>query len=83
MVRLRVVVATILHKQFSSFQLCILSNMSSYLEESLQWNTFSNLIRHALSSLQNWLEKHLDELAQFKARLQFRRAHQPSKLAFR
>jgi hypothetical protein len=30
--------------------------------------------------LQNWLEKCLDEPAQLKARLQFRRAHQPGKL---
>jgi hypothetical protein len=29
-----------------------------------------------LSILQYWLEKRLDEPAQFKARLQFRRAHQ-------
>jgi hypothetical protein len=32
-----------------------------------------------LSILQYWPEKHLDELAQFKARLEFRRAHQPDK----
>jgi hypothetical protein len=32
-----------------------------------------------LSILQNWLEKRLDEPAQFKARLQFRRTHQPGK----
>jgi hypothetical protein len=31
-----------------------------------------------LSILQFWPEKHLGELAQFKARLQFRRAHQPA-----
>jgi hypothetical protein len=30
-----------------------------------------------------WLEKHLDEPAQFKARLQFRRAHQPDKQTFK
>jgi hypothetical protein len=35
--------------------------------------------RHALSILQYWLEKCLDELAQFKATLQFRGAHQPGK----
>jgi hypothetical protein len=33
--------------------------------------------------LQTWLEKHLDEPAQFKARLQFRRAHQPDKWTFK
>jgi hypothetical protein len=33
--------------------------------------------------LQNWLEKRLDELAQFKTRLQFRRARQPSKPTFK
>jgi hypothetical protein len=32
--------------------------------------------------LQYWLEKHLDELAQFKATLQFRGAHQPGKPTF-
>jgi DNA replication protein DnaD len=36
-----------------------------------------------LSVLQTWLEKCLDELAQFKARLQFRRAHQPDKQTFK
>jgi hypothetical protein len=39
-------------------------------------------IRHTLSILQNWLEKRQDELAQFKARLQFRRAHQADKPTF-
>jgi hypothetical protein len=29
--------------------------------------------------LKYWLEKRLDELAQFMATLQFRRAHQPGK----
>jgi hypothetical protein len=33
--------------------------------------------------LQTWLEKHLHEPAQFKARLQFRRAHQPDKRTFK
>jgi hypothetical protein len=33
--------------------------------------------------LQTWLEKRLDKLAQFNARLQFRRAHQPGKLTFK
>jgi hypothetical protein len=36
-----------------------------------------------LSILQYWLEKRLGEPAQFKARLQFRRAHQPGKLTFK
>jgi hypothetical protein len=36
-----------------------------------------------LSILQTWLEKWLDEPAQFKAKLQFRRAHQPGKLTFK
>jgi hypothetical protein len=35
------------------------------------------------SILQNWLEKRLNKLAQFKARLQFRRAHQSGKLTFK
>jgi hypothetical protein len=35
----------------------------------------ANPIRHTLSILQFWLEKRLGELAQFKTRLQFRRAH--------
>jgi hypothetical protein len=39
--------------------------------------------RHALSILQTWLEKRLDESAQFKARLQVRRAHQPDKQTFK
>jgi hypothetical protein len=33
--------------------------------------------------LQTWVEKRLDELAQFKVRLQFRRAHQPDKPTFK
>jgi hypothetical protein len=33
--------------------------------------------------LQTWLEERLDELAQFKARLQVRRAHQPYKWTFK
>jgi hypothetical protein len=36
-----------------------------------------------LSILQYWLEKRLGEPAQFKARLQFRRAHQLGKLTFK
>jgi hypothetical protein len=36
-----------------------------------------------LSILQTWLEEHLDEPAQFKARLQVRRAHQPDKQNFK
>jgi hypothetical protein len=42
----------------------------------------SNPIRHTLSILQFWLEKRLGEPTQFKARLQFRRAHQLGKLTF-
>jgi hypothetical protein len=57
--------------------------MPSCSEESHEWNTFANLIRHTLSILQNWLEKRLGEPAQFKARLQFRRAHRPDKLTFK
>jgi hypothetical protein len=53
--------------------------MPSYSEESHEWNPFANPIRHALSILQFWLEKRLDEMTQFNARLQFRRAHQPGK----
>jgi hypothetical protein len=33
--------------------------------------------------LQTWLEERLDEPAQFKARLQVRRAHQPDKQTFK
>jgi hypothetical protein len=65
----RLVVATTLHTQLSLFQLCISSNTPSYLEEGHGWNTLANLIRQALSILQFWFEKHLDELTQFKARL--------------
>jgi hypothetical protein len=36
-----------------------------------------------LSILQTWLEERLDEPAQFKARLQVRRAHQPDKQTFK
>jgi hypothetical protein len=57
--------------------------MPSCSEEGHEWNYFANLIRHALSISQLWLEKRLGELAQFKARLQFRRAHQPGKPAFK
>jgi hypothetical protein len=80
--RLILVVATRLHTQLSSFRLCILSNTSPCSEETHEWNTFANPIRHTLSILQKWLEKRLAEPAQFKTRLQFRRAHQPVKLAF-
>jgi hypothetical protein len=72
-----------LHTQLSSFWLRISSNTPSCSEESHQWNTFVNPTRHALSILQYLLEKRLDELAQFKARLQFRRAHQPGKPTFK
>jgi hypothetical protein len=83
MAKLRLVVATRLQKQLSSFRLCILSNTPSCSEESHEWNTIANLIRHELSILQYWLEKCLDELAQFKERSQFRRADQPSKPTFK
>jgi hypothetical protein len=33
--------------------------------------------------LQYWLEKRLDELAQFKIKLQFKRAHQTDKPTFK
>jgi hypothetical protein len=33
--------------------------------------------------LQSWLEKCLDKPAEFKAKLQFRRAHQPGKPTFK
>jgi hypothetical protein len=55
------------------------SNTPSYSEEGHKWNPFANPMRHALSILQFWLEKRLGKLAQFKTRLQFRRAHQPGK----
>jgi hypothetical protein len=79
---LRLVVATRLHPQLSSFQIRILSNMPSYSEEGHEWNPFANPIRHTLSILQFWLEKCLGEPTQFKARLQFRRAYQPGKPTF-
>jgi hypothetical protein len=82
MARLRLVIAMRLHPQLSSFWLRISSNTPSYSEEGHEWNPFANPIRHALSILQLWLEKHLGELAQFKARLQFRRVHQSGKLTF-
>jgi hypothetical protein len=82
MVRLRLVVATRLHTQLFSFWLRISSNKPSCSEEGHKWNPFANLIRRTLSILQIWLEKYLGEPAQFKARLQFKRAHQPGKLTF-
>jgi hypothetical protein len=82
MVRIRLVAAMSLHLQLSSFQLRISSNTPSCSEESHEWNHFANPIRHTLSILQFWLEKRLDEPTQFKARLQFRRAHQLGKLTF-
>jgi hypothetical protein len=72
-----------LHTQLSSFRLRISSNTPSCSEESQEWNPFANPIRHALSILQFWLEKRLGEPAQFKARLQFRRVHQPDKPTFK
>jgi hypothetical protein len=82
MARLRLVVATRLHPQLSSFRLRISSNTPSCLEEGHEWDPFANLIRRALSILQFWLEKRLGEPAQFSARLQFRKAHQPAKPTF-
>jgi hypothetical protein len=82
MVMLRLVLAMRLHTQLSSSWLCMLSNMPSCSEEGHEWNPFANLIRHTLSILQFWLEKRLGEPAQFKAKLQFRRVHQPGKLTF-
>jgi hypothetical protein len=82
MARLRLVVTTKLHTQLSSFRLHISSNTPSRSKEGHEWNPFANPIRHMLSILQFWLEKLLGKLAQFKARLQFRRAHQPSKPTF-
>jgi hypothetical protein len=67
--RLRLVVAMRLHRHLASFRLRISSNTLSCSEESHEWNTFANPIRHVLSILQNWLEKRLGELTQFKARL--------------
>jgi hypothetical protein len=57
--------------------------MPSCSEEGHEWINLANSIWHALSILQTWLEKLLDEPAQFKARLQFRRAHQPGKPTFK
>jgi hypothetical protein len=68
MARLRLVIATRLHRQFPSFWLCISSNTSSCSDESQEWNTLANPISHALSILQHWLEKRLDKPSQFKAR---------------
>jgi hypothetical protein len=79
MAKLWLVLATRLHTQLSSSWLRISSNMSSCSEEGHEWDPFANPIRHVISILQFWLEKHLGELAQFKARLQFRRAHRPGK----
>jgi hypothetical protein len=57
--------------------------MPSFSEESHEWNTLANSIRHVLAILQYWLDKRLDKPAQFRARLQFRRAHQPDKPTFK
>jgi hypothetical protein len=51
MARLGLVVAMILHTPLSSFRLHISSNAPSYLEESNEWNTLANPIRHMLSIL--------------------------------
>jgi hypothetical protein len=83
MARSRLVVETRPHTRLSSFWLHISSNTSSYSEESHEWNTLADLIRHTFFILQYWLEKRLDELAQFKTRLQFRRAHQLDKPTFK
>jgi hypothetical protein len=83
MARLRLVIAMRLHKQLSSFRLRISSNTQSCSEESHGWDPFANPIRHMLSILQFWLEKRLSKSAQFKVRLQFRRAHQPGELTFK
>jgi hypothetical protein len=79
----RLVVATRFHKKLSSLRLHISSNTPSYSEESHEWNTLANPLRHTLSILQTWLERRLDKPTQFKARLQFRRAHQPVKPTFK
>jgi hypothetical protein len=83
MARARLVVPMRPHTQLSSFQLRISSNTPSYSEESHEWDILASLIRHVLSILQYWLEKRLDEPAQFKATLQFRGTHQPDKLTFK
>jgi hypothetical protein len=51
MVRSRLVVATRLHTQLSSFQLRIPNNMPSCLEEGHKQNPFANPIRPTLSIL--------------------------------
>jgi hypothetical protein len=81
--RLRVVVATRLHTQLFSFWLRISKNTPSCSEEGHEWDAFANSIRNVLPILQFWLEQRLGESAQFKARLQFRRAHQPGKPTFK
>jgi hypothetical protein len=80
MARIGLAVAMRLHPQLSSFRLRISSNAPSCSEESHEWNHFANLIRRALSILQSRLEKRQGEHTQFKARFQFRRAHQSGKL---
>jgi hypothetical protein len=72
-----------LHTQVSSFWLRISSYTPSCAEEGHEWSSVANPIRQALSILQYWLEKCLDEPAQFKTRLQFRRAHQLGKPTFK
>jgi hypothetical protein len=60
---LRLVVATRLHPQLSSFWLRISSNTTSCLEEGHKWNPFANPIRHTLSILRFYLKKRLGEPA--------------------
>jgi hypothetical protein len=74
---MRPIVATILQAQHSSFQLCTSSNTSSVLTNDAH-ESFTNFDEGIRFPSYNFcLKKHLDELAQFRTRLQFGRAHQP------
>jgi hypothetical protein len=65
--RLGLVVAMRLHTQLSLPWLHISSNTPSCSEEGHEWDPITNPIRHTLSILQFWFEKHLAEPAEFKA----------------
>jgi hypothetical protein len=75
--RMRLVVATRLQTQHSSFQLHSSSNTASVLTNNAQ-GPFANSDEEMHSPYYNFcLKKHLDKPAQFKTRFQFGRAHQP------
>jgi hypothetical protein len=77
--RMRLVVAKRLQVQHHSFRLRTSSN-TPFVPMSDAHGSFANFDEEIrFPSCNFYLKKHLDELAQFKTRLQFGRAHQPIK----